>query len=418
MIKKLARSTSRRTQLTPAEKAQRASFRMLRDELIDLHLLSVEYLYLRGVLPPIYGGEHLGDLREAIPLWGYNDENDTPALSIMLMRLVPEAEPNADLRQLREVLDLENDWPVSELMETLFGARGKQIGGLDRVASWSVFLVLAGDQLQPAPGYDRGEMLDHIAQMRPYAIFPFVPISVEGEEPVYHWDDIESLRAEVVYAESPEMLEAAVWDYRLQLALNNEAQEIITGGQAPEDELVALTVSDLVGMYELMAMGVSRFYGTTSPLRAQQEKYDVLREENGDLLVRAPVKAEIEPVFVLAESRKELDGSAGQVILHIDGSRKPLDTLWPQIRASRFFCLRMRQGMVDSRKWRLRGYAPAPYFEWLMADEMRQLHRLAHLFSLYEFLSLCGVVKRAEHLAALINGVIPSDQFLNIPPNQ
>jgi hypothetical protein len=69
----------------------------------------------------------------------------------------------------------------------------------------------------------------------------------------------------------------------------------------------------------------------------------------------------------------------------------------------------MRQGVVDSRKWRLGGYAATPYFEWLMADEMPQLYRSAHLFSLYEFMSLCGVVKRVEHLAAPVNGGVPTD---------
>lgn len=389
------RSTRPKKKQDPALKLQRDSLNMLRDELIGLHLLSLDVMTDRGILPPLYSGEFLEEAREVIPLWGYGEKGDAvPSLGMVLMRLSDDIEPEPDLQELRGDLELSNDLPATDVLDILSGGDRHKIGGVEGVEDLKLFMVLGGDQLRPAPGYEKEEMLDFIGQRKPYALFLNIPTTGEGDNLTYQWDNFEGMRADVVYAETSELLEAAVWDYRLRLALEFECREIEAEGGVPGDELVAVNERDLVGLYDLMVMGVTRFYGTTSPLRAQQEKLDVLREENGDLIVKTPLLPALEPVSVLAEERARIEADDDQVMLHIQADSSSMQTIWPHIRPHRYFCIRVRHGIIRLVGGRAQpgGYADAPVFEWLTAETLPELYRLAHLFALREFLLLSRAI--------------------------
>lgn len=388
---------------------QRDALKALRDELADLHLCSLDVMYESGVLPPFYGGEYLEDAREVIPMWSYGGARDEPSLAMLVVRMVESAEPDADLRELRASLGLENDLAIGDVLMTLFGERSRSIGGVERVADLSAFMIFAADQLRPAPGYEQSEMLNHIARLQPFALFPVVPVTGSGEQLVYQWNDVEHLRAEVIYADSPQMLEAAVWDYRLRLALEREMSALPEDVPWPPDALSAVTVHELAGLYDLLVRGAIRLYGSTSPLRAQQERLDVLREENGDLLVPMPLNPDVEPVSVLAAERTRMKGDPGGVLLHISGESRPLLTYWPQIRASRYFCIRLRGAEPNLGAACTTDPEPGPVLEWLMADELPQLHRLVHLFSLHELLTCSGLLRPAADSADVFPAGMPAD---------
>ncbi len=386
----------RRAALSPTEKLQRDSLKLLRDELIEWHYLSIDVMTERGILPPLYGGEYLGDTREIIPLWGFENETDLdPSLSIVLLRVVNNNEPCAELREMREDLGLTNDWPVVDLMNSIMGAARSKIEGSEHLEGMSIFLVLGGDQLQPAPGYSRETMIDHMAAMRPYAVFPIVPVTGEADDLTYHWEDLEHFRAEVVYADNWQLLEAAVWSYRLRMALDAYRVDIEAEGDDPNEEMVAPNIYELIGLYDTLVMGAVRLYGATSPVRAQQEKLDILHEDNGDLIVRAPLKPEIEPVNALRDERQHIHSETDGLVLHILGETEMMDSIWPQIRPNRYYSIRIRYGVLSeyNQRVRVRGFAERPYYEWYVADTLEGLYEMVHLVALREFLTLSGLIQ-------------------------
>lgn len=382
---------------TTDKQRQRELLSSLEQEVLDLHEISLMIMADRGILPPLYGGVHLAEKREAIPLWGWSEGGDgLPDLGTMLLRVMPGVEHNAELDAMRTELGLANDWPVSELLEALNAAGGTAIDGAEVIKDLSMLMMLVGTQIHPAPGYNRTKMLEHIAAMRPYAVFLNVPTSVEADELVYHWEDLENFRAEVLYAESSELLEAAVWEYRLGLALADECKNIEAEGGNPAQELYATDVPGLAAVYDKLIMQSLRLYGTTSALRARQLEFDVIREESGDLVVQTPLKSQVEPISILAERRAEISAEANDVILRISGESALMRKIWPHARASALFCIRVRYGTFKASKdgrLDLNGYATEPVLEWVMADELPTLYRNIHLFILFEFLSVCGLVE-------------------------
>jgi len=385
--------------LSPEVRKQRSTFEFFKDELLDFHLTSLEVMTERGILPPLYGGEHLGESREAIPLWGFDQESEVPPQLVMIMlRTVNDNEPCFELRIAREDLQMKNDWPVAQLMQSIWGTTVPNVEGADQLSKLSIFLVLSGDQVHPAPGYEREAMLDHMSQMLPYAIFPIVPTSMgENQDLAYHWEDLEHFRAEVVFAETPQLLEAAVWDYRLRLALDELRNDIVQDDGDPAEDMLAISPSELVGMYEAMVMHSMRLYGTTSPLMDQQEKLDILRDETGNLLVPMPLNLGLEPVEELREYRAAMNDGASGYYLQVQAAADFMDTVWPQIRPHRYYALRVRHGIIleSDGESLLGGYAEQPTLDWYMAETLPQLHRLVHLASLHEFLTLTGIVKPA-----------------------
>src|SRR5205809_8142608 len=93
----------KKSQSASAErKTQRETLDVLRLELADLHQISLVVMADAGILPPLYGGEHLGADREVIALWGGDDEE--PELGALLLRVTPGVEPNLDLEAMRDEL--------------------------------------------------------------------------------------------------------------------------------------------------------------------------------------------------------------------------------------------------------------------------------------------------------------------------
>jgi hypothetical protein len=390
----MAKKRPRKSSLSPERQMQREALANLREELTDLHEISLVVMSDQGVLPPLYGGEHLGKDREAIPLWGITDEK--PELGALLLRVQPGVEPNLELQTMRDELDLKNDWPISELLDVLVRPDGKSmVEGADEIRNLSMILALFGNQVVPAPGYDAERMAEHIADMLPYAVFPIVPISGDAEDPVYQWENLDGFRAEVVYAGSPQLLEAAVWEYRLNRALQEDIAEIVADGGNPDEELMAKDVAGLSALYELLVMQGIRFYGTTSPIRARQQELDVLREENGDLIIKGPLKPEVEPLAFLADARKGISVNEHGEILHLRSEEDSIQRIWPRVRASNVFCIRARHGTyAQDHKGQVRvDYSPDVILEWAMADSLPDLYRQVRLGSIYEMLGTCGLVK-------------------------
>jgi hypothetical protein len=385
---------SRKPSLSPEQQMQRTALRNLREELIDLHEISVMVMSDQGVLPPLYGGEHLGENREVIPLWGITDEK--PELGALLLRVQPGVEPNLELQAMRVELDLQNDWPVSELLDVLVRPDGKSmVEDADEIRNLSMILALFGNQVVPAPGYDGETMVEHIADMQPYAVFPIVPISGDEDDLIYQWENLDGFRAEVVYADSPQLLEAAVWEYRLNRALQADVDEIIVDGGNPDEELMAQNVAGLSALYELLVMQGIRFYGSTSPIRTRQQELDVLREENGDLIIKGPLKSEIEPLVFLADARKGINPNEHGEIMHLRSEEDSIQRIWPQVRASNVFCIRVRHGTyAENSKGQARvSYSPSEIMEWAVADSLPDLYRQVRLGGIYEMLGTCGLVK-------------------------
>jgi len=385
----------RQKTINPELKAQREALTTLRRELTELHEISLIIMAEKGILPPLYGGEHLGDSREVIPLWGMAD--DEPELGALLLRLVPGVEPNPDLQSERNDLGLTNDWPIADLLDTLVNEQGKPlVEGAEELRKLSMLFVLAGNQVHPAPGYDRETMIEHIADMQPYAVFPIIPTTGEGETLTYQWDELDKFRAEVVYAHSPQLLEAAIWEYRLDHALQEEIEVLEAEGHNPEDELIALDMAGISAMFDMLVTSSLRLYGTTSPVRSKQAELDILRDEAGDLIIKAPLKPEVEPIPLLAAARYEAFMGKEHEILHLKGDSPDMLRVWPQVRANSHFCIRLRQGQyVHGRDGSLRisGFLDDPVLEWIVAENLGDLYQKVRLAGIYEMLMMCKLIK-------------------------
>jgi hypothetical protein len=301
------------------------------------------------------------------------------------------------LDEIRDELGLSNDWPVSELLDMLVTDEGKSmVEGSEKLRDMSMLFMLDSTQINPGPGYDRETMYEFIGKMKPYAVFVKVPISGEGDSLTYLWDELDKYSADVVYADSPQLLEAAVWEYRLNFALRTEIKEIKAEGHNPTVELLGLDAGELGALFEELVMHGFRLYGATSAVRARQEELDILREENGDLVVRAPLKPEIEPVRPMAAYRDHLDGNELGMIMHLKFDSDAVKEVWPTVRASNYYMVKVRHGRYiagSEGKLHIKGFLEQAVLEWFMAESLADLYRIARLGSVYEMLSACGYVE-------------------------
>lgn len=363
--------TSRRIR---AEQTQRSARRALRDELLELHQLSLEVMREQGIGPPLYGGVHLGPQNESIMirLDGRDSAGQRTFLGLALQPA--NAEPNPDLAVARDLAG----YVGRSGPQSTFSRSGRT-------------LYVAREALYPPPQGDLSEVIEHIGHERPYAVFPMLKPDGErnaefsaGRIPVH-------CRGMVLCEENAAILEAAVWDYRLSLALERECQIITEEGAVPGETLPALSVRDLVAYHDLLVVRALRLYGCTSPLHVQQAQLDVLREDSGDLRAPLPLKPEVEPVMLLVNERRRRYASDGTLV-HLRAEGTPLEVFWPQIRASRYFCIRQMYAKIDPEDWRITGYRERPGVDWLLADDLDRLYRLVHLYSLYECLAVTGLI--------------------------
>ncbi len=380
--------------------AQQDAVKFLREEVDYLHTISLILMEERGILPPFYGGAWLDDAtREVLPLWVDGDSEGADQLGLVLLRVRNQVEPNRDLRQARRLIGISNSWPVERLLQAL-GTDGQPIPieGNDSLRHTRIALALFGEQCTPAPGYTYEGMMDAFADEIPMAIFVHVPVIGDGETFFYAWGDVEFYRAEVVYAETPEELEMAVWRYRLDTAMAVERFEVEVDGANPEAEMLAIDVASLTGVFDVMVMDSVRYYGVTSPVKEKQVALDVLRGLDGDLVVPWPLKPEAEPVKFLADMRVEMNENANKTepLVRIGSDSDIMTQLWPQIRAKTHFCMRFRRariGVNKSGQPRVQGYLDKPLIEWIQADSLDELYRRATLHSLRQLLMSTGRIK-------------------------
>lgn len=381
-------------------KAEREERRLQRDtldvldlEVFDLHEVSLWVMDQKGILPPLYGGDFLEEDTELIPIWGIRNEeigDPQPDIGAIFLRSIPLVEPNFDLQEVRESLDLENDWPVKDILKTITEASGKPIDGASELEELKVFLMLAGAQIAPAPGYTSEGFIKAMLDGKPCAVFPIIPTKGSGDDLEYLWDKFEAIHGVAIYEESPQLLEAAVWHYRLQLAFEQAKQDVLSAGEDVDEELLAPDTYNLVALYDDIVMHGLRFYGTTSVLRDRQEQLDVLREDNGDLLIPMPLKPEVEPVETYARIRREF---FGEVLEPLRFQAETLQAIWPNIRAHTYFCIRPRTGrMVKTPDDMLDvdGYEENAIEEWTVAEALPDLYQRVHYRCLYEMLSVMG----------------------------
>ena len=401
---KSKRQNSPQQHVLREKKEQRETIDRLCNEIADLHEVSLYVMYEMGILPPLYAGEHLGENREAIALWGVNEES--PEIGAMFVRVMPNIEPNEDLQTEREDLGLFNDWPITELLNGLKDSDGKPlIEGAENLKDMQILFALLGNQIQPAPGYYRQGMIEAVARLLPYAVFIHIPVAIEygedeEEEVVYNWDDLEHYHAEIIYAESPQLLEVAVWEYRLNLALTSERADLVTEGLDPAEELLATTSDELGALWDMLVMRTVRVYGTTSAIRAKQLELDILREENGDLLIKTPLKRDAEPVAMLAETRLLIEANEDNILLRLEADSPMMRKIWPQVRANAFYAIRLREGVFVTGKHgelKVNGYSDSLTMEWVMTDSLPDLYRQVRLFSLSELLSVGKFIRGKTH---------------------
>jgi hypothetical protein len=383
----------RQQQLSDDELEQLDTLDIIRSEIKEFHEIALIEMSNNGVLPPFYAGEYLGENREVIPMWAFGEDNELGAL---LLRVCAGVEPNRDLQDARTELDLINDWPMSELMDTLVDEKGQSIivAG-EQYRDLSVIFPLLPTQVHPAPGYDQATMFKFIAEMKPYAVFVRVPTTETEDTVDYLWDEFERYHAEVVYADSPQLLETAVWEYRLNYAMAAEALALVKEGAQLNLEMLAQNAADLAAHIELDVMRGMRVYGTTSPIRAKQEELDILRDESGDLVIPLPLKPSVEPVGMIAYEREHLEHS-GDTLLTLGAESEAMRRVWPEIRAHSYFCIRIRSGnLVEAPNGKVmpKGYLPEPMLEWYMAETLPDLYRIARLTLIYEMLACCGFIR-------------------------
>ncbi|MCC7209263.1 MAG: hypothetical protein IT323_18265 [Anaerolineae bacterium] len=358
-----------------AEQTQRSARRALRDELAALHQLSLEVMHERGILPPLYGGAHLGPQSECRVI-GLDRDGSGPGEPQRFLGLALQpanAEPNAELAIARDLLG--------------YGGTGRTG---PHFARSKVTLYAAWEALSPLYG-SSDAMIEHVCQGRPVAVFPLLGADLKRLAAVWAGRAPIPCRGLVLCAESPALLEAAVWDYRLCIALDRECQIIAEEGAVPAETLPAMSVPDLIAYHDLLVVRAMRLYGSTSPLYAQQAQLDILRDDAGDLRAPLPLKPDVEPVKLLFNERLRRYAHDG-TLLYLRAEGTPLATFWPQIRASRYFCIRSMYALIDSDDWRITGYRERPGLDWLLADDLDRLYRLVHLYSLHECLAVAGLI--------------------------
>src|SRR5579859_3433375 len=143
----------------------------LHSEIEDFYEIAQMVMSDEGILPPLYGGDYLGneeisgdpiDRREIMPLWGMS-ENE-PELAAVLLRVMSGTEPNLEMRQLRGELEMVNDWPLAELLDMMVTPEGESmIKGGEELRKLSMMVALFGTQIKPAPGYDQKTMLEYMS---------------------------------------------------------------------------------------------------------------------------------------------------------------------------------------------------------------------------------------------------------------
>ncbi len=378
---------------------------MLQQEIAEFYEIALMVMSDEGILPPLYGGDYLGneevtgdpiDRREIIPLWGVSD--DDPELVAVLLRVMGGTEPNLEMRQMRGELEMVNDWPLAELLDMMVTPEGDtMIKGSQELRNLSMMVALFGTQVKPAPGYDQKTMIDYMSSGEPHALFIHIPTTVEGDTLTYRWDDLEHFYAEVVYAPSQQMLQAAVWEYCLNLGLDAERKMIEEEGDDEEDELILENAAEWSCLFELFVVQGMRVYGSTSPVRATQAKLDIIREENNDLVVTLPLKPEVEPLAELADFRREaLQEPIGKEVIRLPGDSNVVQQIWPTIRANDFYGLRMRNTTVvqgPRGEFRLGSNIDQTYMDWFMGDTLPEVYLQVRLAGIYEMLALCHLIK-------------------------
>ena len=73
-----------------------------------------------------------------------------------------------------------------------------------------------------------------------------------------------------------------------------------------------------------------------------------------------------------------------------------MQQVWPQIRASRYFCLKARYGIYkEGRQGQLtvNGFSPAAVLEWTVAETLPELYRNARLGGIYEMLAATEMIE-------------------------
>jgi hypothetical protein len=387
-----------------AQKTQRSWVNGVKKELKSLHETSLVLMKQHGVLPPFYGNiGHDGAYSEILPIWNIKD-NTPDELALLLFRASLVDDINPELEDARLEVKFKDTWEMSDLL-TLLNQYDSDVvveGKID--TDWDRFaFVLPTKRLMPAPGYDLKNILQAIVHHKPYAVFLHFPITGDGDTFDCAWQDWRHVYGHILYGKDQANLEAAVWRYRINLAvyLLDKQQEAATHMKAHFNPRINL--SDFAAGFDHYALRAYRVYGTTSPLREKQLELDILREDT-DLVIPLPLKLGIEPLESLEQNRaasamrlKEASDLAPTTLFRFPIEKIFSMEAWTQIRSHKYYCLRPYIARLQyNRQWetRLMGYyTDRITISWVYANTLDELFNLVDLLAIQELLTITRFMK-------------------------
>ena len=402
---------------------QREWLKLMQTKIAYLDDLSLMLMFERGILPPFYGGEYLEESSEIIPLWGVSDDGND-ALGILFLRIHPFLEPSEGLETARAEMGLSNELSVNEVFESLQAVKPIKIEGRDSLADLKVALALSGEQVTPVAGQDMADTLDHMRQGLPIAAFVQIPThgQPDSDEFDYDWELFDQYQVTVLCAQTPEEMEAAVWQYRIDIALADELTHALPG--TPES-VVSQTVpnsAEMAALFDRAVLTGMRFYGVTSPIKAKQQALDIIRQENDDLVVYRPLKPDVEPIQAFKLARIDSDeaialsvpgpGADPRLLLRVQAWSEPYRSAWTEARSHPYFALRVHTADLAVREdgtLNVKGFVTDPVIEWVSADSLPELYQRVTWASLRQMLAALGSISLFDGLY----GDDEADEFLD-----
>jgi len=281
-------------------------------------------------------------------------------------------------------------------LEPILMQRGVRLyqGRLGRWKDFAFFIPACS--LRAAPGFALEECLRHVASDKPFAVFPVLPGLAAGDA---DWQEVGGI---LLYADSPQLLEAAVWEFRANGVLASDEfddGEETSGYRWPDGQ--PWTLGDLAAEFCFMALCEITLYGATAPAGdcgSGAPVLDVVRSQDSIPTLRcfAPLRRSVEPNrFGAEEVRGLIEQLAGEGELLLQLSPESIADVWPRVRSARFYALRLRQGIIGEAadgQPVLAGGQEDPIIEWMWADTLEELYRLVRLGRIYECLALTGTI--------------------------
>jgi hypothetical protein len=114
-------------------------------------------------------------------------------------------------------------------------------------------------------------------------------------------------------------------------------------------------------------------------------------------VIKFPLKPQVEPLPVLAEYRRDvLSEPVGEEFVRLEGDSDVIRRVWPTIRASNFYSVRMRSTTFSQGakgEFRLGENVDHTFMDWYMADSLPELYLQVRLVGIFELLGLSNLIR-------------------------